>query len=73
VLHTPRQWNRCLDTPLGLVLTVQGWLLGRGMDPELLAAWCESRGIDPAAPVDLLDQPATVHDADLRVGEAAQR
>jgi hypothetical protein len=74
LLHTPRQLDRCLDTPTGQVLTVQGWLLGRGMDPAVLAAWCEQMGLDPAAPVEALHQRATtVTGAGDRVREAAQR
>jgi hypothetical protein len=49
VLHTPRQLERCYDTPLAVGITVRGWLLSRGMDPGVLDAWCESRGIDPGA------------------------
>jgi hypothetical protein len=58
VLHTPRRWNRCLDTPLALGITVRGWLLSRGLDPAVLDAWCASRGIDPNAvlePIPSLD------------------
>jgi hypothetical protein len=73
ILHTPWQLRRCEHTPSGVVLTVRGWLLGKGMDPALLDEWCQQMGLDPAAPVQVLDQPATVHGADLRVGEAAQR
>ncbi len=34
LLHTPRQRNRCLDTPLGIELTERGWLHGHGIDPD---------------------------------------
>jgi hypothetical protein len=34
ILHTPRQWNRCADMPLAVVLTEHGWLLGYGIEPE---------------------------------------
>jgi hypothetical protein len=65
VLHTPRQLDRCETTPLGVMLTVQGWLLSRGMDPGVLAAWCEAYGIDPAAPVQVLDHATTASHADV--------
>jgi hypothetical protein len=67
VLHTPRQWNRCANTPLAITLTVKGWLLGKGMDPELLDEWCQQMGLDPAASVDVLHQPAvSVTGAEVR-------
>jgi hypothetical protein len=34
LLHTPRQYNRCLDTPLAIELTDQGWLRVNGIDPD---------------------------------------
>jgi hypothetical protein len=34
VLHTPRQLDRCYDTPLGIVLTDRGWLRAHGLDPD---------------------------------------
>jgi hypothetical protein len=34
IWHTPRQWNRCLDTPLGIKLTDRGWLRSNGIDPD---------------------------------------
>ena len=34
LLHTPRQMNRCLDTPLAIELTERGWLHGHGIDPD---------------------------------------
>lgn len=48
-LHTPRRWNRCLDTPLAIGITARGWLLSKGLDPAVLDAWCEASGIDPDA------------------------
>jgi len=67
ILHTPRQLRRCEHTPLGVMLTVRGWLLGKGMDPELLDEWCQQMGLDPAAAVDVLHQPAVfVTDAEVR-------
>jgi hypothetical protein len=35
--HTPRQYNRCLDTPLAIELTDRGWLRANGLDPEAVA------------------------------------
>jgi hypothetical protein len=32
--HTPRQRNRCLDTPLAIELTERGWLRASGIDPD---------------------------------------
>jgi hypothetical protein len=32
LLHTPRQWNRCLDTPLAIELTERGWLHASSTD-----------------------------------------
>lgn len=37
LLHTPRQWNRCLDTPTAIELTERGWLVGSGIDPDSTA------------------------------------
>jgi hypothetical protein len=34
LLHTPRQYSRCLDTPLAIELTDHGWLRVNGIDPE---------------------------------------
>jgi hypothetical protein len=34
LLHTPRQYNRCLDTPLAIELTDRGWLRSNGIDPD---------------------------------------
>ena len=34
IWHTPRQWNRCIDTPLGIELTDRGWLHANGIDPD---------------------------------------
>jgi hypothetical protein len=34
IWHTPRQWNRCLDTPLAIKLTDRGWLHANGIDPD---------------------------------------
>ena len=62
ILHTPRQLDRCENTPLAFGITVRGWLLSRGLDPDVLDAWCEARGIDPGAvlePVPTFD-PASV-------------
>jgi hypothetical protein len=33
LVHTPRQRNRCLDTPLAIELTERGWLHASGIDP----------------------------------------
>jgi hypothetical protein len=56
VLHTPRQLDRCYDTPLAIGITVRGWLLSRGLDPGVLDAWCASRGIDPNAVLEPIPQ-----------------
>lgn len=37
LLHTPRQMDRCLDTPTAIVLTDRGWLRANGLDPEAVA------------------------------------
>jgi hypothetical protein len=34
LLHTPRQYNRCLDTPLAIELTERGWLHASGIDSD---------------------------------------
>jgi hypothetical protein len=34
LLHTPWQYRRCLDTPLGITLTDPGWLYANGIDPR---------------------------------------
>jgi hypothetical protein len=34
IWHTPRQWNRCLDTPLAIKLTDRGWLRSQGIDAD---------------------------------------
>jgi hypothetical protein len=34
LLHTPRQMDRCLDTPLAIELTERGWLHASGIDPD---------------------------------------
>ena len=34
LLHTPRQMDRCLDTPLAIKLTERGWLHASGIDPD---------------------------------------
>jgi hypothetical protein len=73
-LHTPRQYQRCLDTPLAVCLTVQGWLLAQGVPEHAVLAWCQAQGIDPAARLHLLHHPVTtVIGAEIRVREAAQR
>ncbi len=60
-LHTPRRWDRCLDTPLAIGLTAHGWLRAQGLDDATIDAWCRANGIDPGAviqPVPL--DPASV-------------
>jgi hypothetical protein len=32
--HTPRQLERCIDTPICVELTDQGWLRVNGIDPD---------------------------------------
>jgi hypothetical protein len=34
LLHTPRQMNRCYDTPTAIELTERGWLHASGIDPD---------------------------------------
>lgn len=34
ILHTPRQLNRCYNTPLAIELTDRGWLRSNGIDPD---------------------------------------
>jgi hypothetical protein len=59
LLHTPRQLDRCYDTPLAIGITLRGWLLARGMDADVLDEWCWSRGLDPGAVVEPIP-PANV-------------
>jgi len=59
-LHTPRRWDRCLDTPLGIGLTARGWLRAQGLDDDAIDAWCRTNGIDPGAIVQPV-APVSVH------------
>jgi hypothetical protein len=59
LLHTPHQWDRCCGTPLGINLTVRGWLLAEGLDAPAVDAWCRANGIAPDAIVEPI-APANV-------------
>jgi hypothetical protein len=52
LLHTPRQLDRCYDTPLAISITARGWLRAQGLDPADVDAWCHANGIDPSAIVE---------------------
>jgi hypothetical protein len=61
LLHTPRQTRRCYDKPLAVSRTLRGWLLAKGMDRDVLDAWCEAHGLDPGAVVEPIQvDPASV-------------